>query len=80
MTGYKILAKDVKWEELHGREANVEDSIKVNIMKIVCAILGQMYLCHVNDDDKSFKSHESRVHLVSLKVLIEVTIITGLLE
>lgn len=42
MTGYKILAKDVKWEEPHGREAYVEDSIKVNIMKIVCAILGQM--------------------------------------
>lgn len=26
VTGYKILVKDIKWEELHGREAYVEGS------------------------------------------------------
>ena len=42
MTGYKILAKDVKWEEPHDRQVYVEDSIKVTIRKIVCASFGQM--------------------------------------
>jgi NADH dehydrogenase FAD-containing subunit len=42
VTGYKILAKDIKWEESHGRQVNVGDSIKVNIRKIICASFGQM--------------------------------------
>jgi len=42
VTGYKILAKDVKWEEPHDRQVYVEDSIKVTIRKIVCASFGQM--------------------------------------
>jgi hypothetical protein len=42
VTGYKISAKDVKWEELHDRQVYVEDNIKVTIIKIVCASFGQM--------------------------------------
>jgi hypothetical protein len=42
VTGYKILAKNVKWEELHGRQVYVEDRIKMTIRKIVCAGLGQI--------------------------------------
>jgi hypothetical protein len=35
------LAKDVKWEEPHGRQVYLEDNIKMNIRKTVCAVLGQ---------------------------------------